>query len=336
MRAAVIRAYGPPNGVELADVPTPVATAGQLVVRVHTTTVNMGDTEIRASNLPWLFRIPIRLWLGVLRPKPSTILGMEVAGVVADVGGETRGFAVGDEVVGAMPMGFGAHADFARVDAAGLVARKPEQLTFDEVAPLPVAGLAALGYLRKGGIEGAKTVMVRGASGAIGTYAVQLAKHFGAEVTAVCGPQALERMRELGADVVIDYTQSEFDADDTTYDLILDVVGQQPIGRFVRCLTARGAYVRGTVPGLWEVCVALWYWGASRKRVVMGDAGESVEDLRLLVDLLVAGTLETVIDRRYPLEQIADAHAYVETGHKQGHVLIQMSAPHPTPRGLVD
>lgn len=327
MRAALVRAYGPPDGVYVGDVPKPVAGAGQLVVRVHTSTVNMGDTEIRASNMPWLFRIPLRLWLGVLRPKPSTILGMEFAGVVAEAGEGTKGFAVGDEVVGASSMGFGAHADFARVDAGGLVVRKPAGLTTGEVAPLPVAGLAALGYLRRGGIESAKTVLIRGASGAIGTYAVQLAKHFGAEVTAVCGTQAVERMRELGANVVIDYTQAEFDAGEQTYDLILDVVGKQPVGRFVRSLTARGAYVRGTVPGLWEVCVALWFWVASRKRVVMGDAGASVEDLRLLVELLESGKLRSVIDRRYPLEQIADAHAYVETGHKQGHVLIEVSAP---------
>ena len=320
----VLKGYGAADGLSLQEVDTPAPRADQVLVRVHAATVTMGDTELRASNMPWLFRLLTRLWLGFIRPKPGLILGMEMAGVVEAVGEAVEGFTPGDEVFGASAMGLGTHAEYVCVPAEGLLAHKPAGVSFEQAAPIAIGGLAALGYLRRGGIEQARTVLVRGASGSIGTYAVQLAKHFGAHVTAVCGAQAMARMEALGADEVIDYTRQDFDESGQTYDLILDVVGKVPIARCMRSLTPRGAYVRGTVPGLWEMMVALWMGVASRRRVVLGDGGGSAEDLVFLGQLLASGGLRSVIDRRYPLEQIVQAHQYVETGHKQGHVLIEV------------
>jgi NADPH:quinone reductase-like Zn-dependent oxidoreductase len=324
LKAVVLEAYGSADGLRLKEVDTPTPRADQVLVTVHATTVSMGDTEIRASNMPLLFRLLTRLWLGFFRPRQSLILGMEMAGVVESVGEAVERFSPGDEVFGSSAMGLGAHAESVCVPAQGLLAHKPPSVPFEQAAPLTIGGLAALGYLRQGGVEQARTVLIRGASGSIGTYAVQLAKHFGAHVTAVCGAQAMERMEALGADAVIDYTRQEFDENGQTYDLILDVVGKVPISRCLRSLTPKGSYVRGTVPGLWELMVALWVRLASRKRVVLGDAGGSARDLVFLGQLLTSGALRSVIDRRYPLDQIAQAHRYVETGHKQGHVLIEV------------
>ncbi|MFT7522149.1 MAG: NADPH:quinone reductase-like Zn-dependent oxidoreductase [Kiritimatiellia bacterium] len=325
MKAVILTQYGPPEGLQLQEVDKPIPKAGEVLVRVHNTTVTAGDCELRALALPWLFQGPIRLWLGLIKPKPKTILGMQLAGVVESVAKDVRAFEPGDEVFAASGMRFGAYAEYVCVPVDGLIAKVPNGVSLEQSVCLPVEGMAALGYLRKGGIETAKTVLVRGASGGIGTFAVQLAKHHGAHVTAVCGTEGVDRVRALGADVVIDYTQQEFSDNGVSYDLILDVVGKMPISRCARSLSMKGAYVRGTVPGLWEVLQALWFAMASRKRVVLGDAGESVEDLVFLGGLLQQGKLESVIDRRYPIEQAAEAHRYVERGHKQGHVVIEVA-----------
>lgn len=294
-------------------------------MRVACTSVTAGDCEIRALAMPWLFWVPIRLWLGWRRPKATTVLGMQLAGVVESVAPDVDRFEVGDSVFGATGMTFGSYAEHACVAASGLVAKVPDGVSLEQTVCLPIEGIAALGYLRKGGVETARTVLIRGASGSIGTFAVQLAKHYGAHVSAVCGPQGVERVRALGADVVVDYTQQDFLATTERYDLILDVVGKISIARCVGLLTAEGAYVRGTVPGLWEVLQAVGYAVVSRKRVILGDAGESAEDLKFLANLMRGGELEAVVDRRYPLEEMVAAHRYVEGGHKQGHVLIEVS-----------
>jgi NADPH:quinone reductase-like Zn-dependent oxidoreductase len=325
VRAVVLTAYGPAEGLELQEVDKPVPGPGEVLVRVHAATVTAGDSELRTSALPWLFWVPLRLWMGLVRPKPNTVLGMEVAGVVDSVGEGVERFGPGDEVFGATGLGFGAYAEYVRVEAEGILAIKPDEVAFEQAVTVPVGGIAALGYLRKGGIAGGKTVLVRGASGSIGTYAVQLAKHAGAHVTGVCGTEGLARVQALGADVVIDYTTEDFTENGVTYDLMLDVVGRMSISRCLRSVKPGGTYVRGTIPGVWELLVALWAKLTSRKRVVLGDAGDSVEDLVSLGELMAQGELEAVIDRRYPLEETADAHRYVETGHKQGHVVITVA-----------
>jgi len=324
MRAAVLAAYGAPEGLQLQEIDKPEPKAGELLVCVHATSVTRGDTEIRAFDLPWLFRIPLRIWLGLFGPKPNTIMGMEFAGIVESVGAGVDRFEPGDAVFGPTGMGFGAYAEYVCVSADEVIAKKPECVSFEQAAAVGIGGLAALGYLNKGRVHDAKKVLIRGASGSIGTFAVQLAKHFGAHVTGVCPTDSVQRVEQLGADVVIDYTRQDFTENGETYDLILDVVGKMSISRCLRSLSRSGCYVRGTVPGLWEVLRTLWATMTSRKRVVIGDAGESTEGLVFLAGLLETGELETVVDRRYPLEQIAQAHRYVEKGHKKGNVIITM------------
>jgi NADPH:quinone reductase-like Zn-dependent oxidoreductase len=323
MKAAVLTAYGGPEGLVVRQIPPPAPKDGEVLIRVHATSVTRGDTELRTLDMPWLFRVPLRLWLGLRRPRKDTVLGMEFAGVVESVGAGVTGLRPGDAVFGPSGMGFGAYAQFVCVPASGIVVRKPDGVSFAAAAALSVGGMAALGYLNKGKVRDARRVLIRGASGSIGSYAVQLAKHFGAHVTGVCPPDSVDLVRRLGADVVIDYTAQDFTATDDRYDLMLDVVGAMPIGRCLALLRDGGRYVRGTIPGASEVLQALWTRMTSRKRVIMGDHGESAEDLAFLAGLLERGELETVVDRVYPLDDIAQAHAYVERGHKQGNVIIE-------------
>ncbi|MCO4770051.1 MAG: NAD(P)-dependent alcohol dehydrogenase [Deltaproteobacteria bacterium] len=324
MRAAVLTDYGPPKVLRVEEVDKPTPGPDEVLVRVHASTVTAGDTELRTMKVPWLFEIPLRLWLGLLRPRRLMIPGMEVAGVIDAVGASVARFAVGDAVFGGTGMGFGGNAEYVCVPAGGTMCIKPAALSFAAAATVPIGGLAALGYLRRGGIAQGQRVLVRGASGSIGTFAVQLAKHFGAHVTGVCGPESLERVRSLGADEVLDYTAQEWTENGELYDLIVDVVGRMSVLRCLKSLTARGSYVRCTIPGAWEVLQALWVRVASRKRVVLGDAGESIEDLAFLGGLLDEKKIETIIDRRYSLEGIVEAHRYVETGQKQGHVVVTL------------
>ena len=326
MRAVVLERYGGADGLVQRDIEAPEAGPGELLVRVHHTTVTMGDTELRSSRLPWIFRIPIRLWLGVWRPRRNTVLGMEVAGTVEAVGDGVQGFEVGDAVFGGTGMHLGGYGELARMPIGEAVAHKPADVPFDQVVALPIGGLEALGYLRLGGIAAGQRVLVRGASGSIGGYAVQLAKHhFGAHVTGVCGASGLERVAGLGADVVLDYEEQDFWETGETWDLMLDVVGRLPFTRCLRVLKPGGTYVRATVPGLGDVLRAGFHRLVGRRRIVMGSGGGGSQDLALLAGLVQQGTIRTVVDRRWPLTGIQDAHRYVETGHKQGNVVIDVA-----------
>ncbi len=326
MKAAVLTAYGPPQTVQLQELPDPEPGPGQLRVRVHAATVTAGDGEIRRSDLPWLFRLPIRLWLGWFRPRSGTVPGMELAGIVDAVGPDVDGFAPGDRVVAGTEMGVGACAELAVVGADGLVATVPDGVDLSDVAPLPIGGLEAVGYLRRGGLAAGKRVLVRGASGSIGTYAVQLARRAGATVVAVCGPDGVEQVAALGADEVLDYTTDDVFSGPRTWDLVLDVVGRVPLRRCLALVEPGGTYVRATVPGVWEALQALFIRLFSRKRVVMGAGGGGAADLRTLVSLVADGQLRTVFHGRFPLSDIARAHAAVDAGHKQGHVLVEVVA----------
>jgi len=327
MKAVVLTGYGSADALQVQDVPRPEPKAGELLVAVRATTVTRGDTELRALDLPWLFKLPIRLWLGLLGPRKHTILGMEMAGVVHAVGEGVAGFAVGDAVLGTSAMGLGTYAQYVLVKTDGLVARKPESLTFEQAAAVPIGGLAALGYLTKGGIESAERVLIRGATGSIGSFAVQIAKHFGAHVTAVCPPQGVQEAHDLGADEVLDYTERDFDAVDQNWDLMLDVVGRTPIGRCLGVLAPKGRYVRATVPGFLELMRGLWTKVTSDKRVIMGDSGDTPQRLEQLVRMIEIGDVRPLLDRTYALGQAAQAHRYVEKGHKQGNVVLTVEPP---------
>lgn len=329
MRAVVLTAYGDPDALEVRDVDAPEPAAGQIRVAVHVTTVTAGDAELRRGDLPWLFLVPLRLWMGWSRPRAShAIQGMELAGVVDAVGAGVDRFAVGDRVFAMTEVSFGAHAEQVCIDANGVVAHIPEGLDFDQVAALPTGGLAALGYLRMGGIAPKKRVLVRGALGSIGSFAVQLAAHhFDAEVTGLCGADDVDEVLALGAVEALDYTKHPFPDPARRYDLVLDVVGKVPLGRCLAALNDDGRYVRATVPSLWELLVALWVRLTSRKRILLGDAGSNAADLAMLGRLVADGVLRTVVDSRFPLENAIDAHRVVDTGHKKGNVLLDVQPP---------
>lgn len=322
MRAAVLTSYGDPEGLELAQLPRPEPNAGEALIRVHAATVTKGDTELRTFALPLLFWLPLRLWLGLFKPRANTVLGMEVSGVVEAVGDGVTEFRPGDAVFGPTNMGKGGNAEYAVVQVAEGLAHKPDNVSFEQAAGVSIGAMEALGYLRKGGIERDHRVLIRGASGSIGTFAVQLAKHFGAHVTGVCPPQGLERAQQLGADEVIDYTKDDFTKNAHRYDLILDVVGGISVSRVMRSLTEAGRYVRATVPGFFALLQVLWIRMTSRKRFVIGSGDAKPEELRFLAGLLESGEIETVVDRCYPLDDVAAAHQYVEQGHKQGNVIL--------------
>lgn len=333
MRAAVLTAYGRPDSFAIVERDAPEPGEGELRIAVHFSTVTAGDGEIRRLDLPWLFRLPIRLWMGWSKPRlGQDVLGMEVAGVVQSVGEEVTGFAAGDRVCAATGMGFGGCAEVVCVPAAELVAKLPETVSFEQAAALPIGGLAALNYLRGGGIRSGARVLVRGAGGSIGSYAVQLAKHLGATVTGLCAADDVERVRDLGADEALDYTTTDFPGPET-YDVVLDVVGRVPLGRCLRALTAEGRYVRATVPGVWELLVALFVRWTSQKRIVLGDAGGTSADLAEVVGLVEQGVVQTCIDRVVPLEAIAEAHRAVDSGHKRGNVLVVVQTSRCVPTG---
>lgn len=327
MKAAVHRRYGPPEVVTIEQVPTPTPGPRQVLVRIHATTVTMGDCEVRAFSFPPSLWLPVRLYMGLLRPRIRT-LGMELAGVVEAVGSAVTRFAVGDRVLGATEASLGAHAEHICLPQSGSLAAMPEGLSFEDAAAIPIGGLDALHFLRKAEVQPGDRVLVNGAGGTIGTFAVQLAKRKGATVTAVDRGGKLEMLRSIGADAVIDYTREALDRHGDAYDVVFDVVGR---GMFSRCLAVvapRGRYVLAN-PGLLDMLRALWVSMTSRRRMVLGAAEHRAEDLADLAQQVAEGVLSVVVDRRFALEEIAEAHRYVDSGRKQGSVVVTVVPAQP-------
>ncbi|CAG7640892.1 NAD(P)-dependent alcohol dehydrogenase [Paenibacillus allorhizosphaerae] len=317
MKAIVYERYGPPNVLQLREVAKPSPDDDEILIKVYATTVAAGDCRLRKAD-PFLARLFNGLW----RPRRISVLGFELAGVVESAGiGVTR-FKPGDAVYAACGFGFGAYAEYKCLPENGSVALKPANMTFEEAAAVPVGAYTALQFLRKGNIQHGRRVLVYGASGSVGTYAVQLSKHFGAEVTAVCSTSNLELVRSLGADRVVDYTKEKFMDDGSVYDIIFDTVGKSPFNACVKHLTPDGFYLRAVHMSPLPVVRGLWVNLTSGKKVIGGTSKENAEDLMYLKELIEAGKLRSVIDRRYPLEQASEAHRYVEQGHKKGNVVL--------------
>jgi NADPH:quinone reductase-like Zn-dependent oxidoreductase len=325
MRAIVWTAYGPPEVLQLREVEKPVPRADEILVRIHATTVTAGDCELRSLNLPILFSLPMRMWIGFRKPRGNTIPGTELAGEVEAVGEGVARFRVGDRVFGSTGMGVGANAEYICLpewpgDTEGGVALMPSNMSYEEAATVPFGGRDALHFLRLGKIQSGQKILINGAGGSIGTFAVQLAKYFGAEVTAVDSTGKLDMLRGIGADHVIDYTQEDFIENGVVYDVIFDVVGKLSLSRSARSLRDDGTYLLANPVS--QMIPAQWIRLTSRKKVILQTASGTIEDLNYLRRLVEEGTLTTVIDRRYPLEETADAHRYVEGGGKLGNIVI--------------
>ena len=314
MRAIVHDRYGPPEVLRLADVDKPVPKDDEILVRIHATTVNRSDCGWRTPH-PFFSRI----FTGLLRPK-RPILGSELAGVVEAVGSTVTTFEVGDEVFGIKS---GAHAEYVCVRESGAVAPKPSGMSFEEAAAVCDGAIIALTCLRKAGLQRGQSILVYGASGSIGTAGVQLAKHFGARVTAVCNTKNVELVRSLGADEVVDYTREDFTRNGETYDIVFDAVGKHSFRRCRRSVKRGGVYVETDLGFMWHapLLVLLSRW-IGEKRVTIPIPKYTREEVVFLKELIEAGEYRAVIDRVYPLEDVVEATRYVETGQKTGNVVL--------------
>lgn len=320
MRAAVYDRYGPPEVVELRDVPKPAPRDNELLIRIRATTVSSGDWRGRTLAMPAGFGAMGRLFFGITGPR-KPILGTELAGDVEAVGRDVRSYKVGDRVFAFPGSAMGCHAEYRCVAEGPDVAPIPDALSYEQAAALSFGGTTVLSYLRRARVQRGDKLLVNGASGAVGTAVVQLARHLDATVTAVCSGGNAALVRSLGADHVIDYTREDFTTNGQRYDVIVDTAGTAGYQRSARSLTERGRFVP-ILGSAGDLIRAPWVSLTSRRQVVAGPAPMGADDLRLLADLARAGAYRAVIDRTYSLEQIVDAHRYVETGRKRGSVVI--------------
>ena len=324
MKASTYRRYGPPDVLEMTERPKPVPRDHELLIRIRATTVSSADWRMRSLEMPHGFGLLARLALGIGGPRKS-ILGSELAGEVEAVGRAVTTFEVGDEVFGFSGVGLGCHAEYRCFPANGAVAPKPSNLSFEQAAALCFGGTTMLDFFRRGELRSGERVLVNGASGTVGSAAVQLAKHFGAHVTGVCSAANVKLVQSIGADEVIDYAERDFAQSEVPFDVIVDTVGTAPFARSGPVL-ARGGRLLLVLASLPELLKAPWHTLTSGKRVIAGPAAERPEYARLLGEIAAAGRFVPVVDRCYSFEQMADAHRYVDRGHKRGSVVITFGA----------
>jgi NADPH:quinone reductase-like Zn-dependent oxidoreductase len=302
MKAIVATKYGGPDVLQLKEVQKPSPKDHEILIKVHATTVTAGDFRMRSFTVPPLFWLPARITLGLTKPK-QPIYGMELAGEVEAVGKEVTRFKVGDQVIAsALTENFGGYAEYKSFPEQGMVAIKPLNISYEEAAAFPIGATTALRLLRKGNIQRGQKVLIYGASGSVGTYAVQLAKYFGADVTAVCSTSNVDMVKSLGADHVIDYTRDDFSSIEERYDVIFDTLAKFPKSEYSKVLASNGTYVS----------------------MAKLDTKENMQNLVFIKELIEAGSIKAVIDRCYPLEDMVEAHRYVDTGHKKGNVVIKV------------
>jgi NADPH:quinone reductase-like Zn-dependent oxidoreductase len=326
MRVVVCTAYGTPDVLELRDMPKPAPRDDEVLVRIRATTVSAADCELRRFDLPPWVWVPMRLWSGILRPR-QPVLGQDLAGTIEIVGQDVASLRAGDQVFATTGIGLGAYAEYICLrehSDSGAIATMPANLTYTEAAAVPYGGGEALQFLRKADVRSGKRILVNGAGGSFGTFAVQLAKVLGAHVTAVDSAPKLEMLRDIGADRVVDCFAKDFNSGPETYDVIFDVVRDAQSGRMVRMLNENGCLIMAN-PGFRQLARAKWAARGSDKRVVLGASSGTNEDLAYLRDLVETGKLRPVVDRTFPLERMVEAHRYAESGQKLGNVVVTVA-----------
>ncbi len=322
MKALVYENYGAPDVLKLREIGNPTPKQNEVLVKMVATTVTSGDCRVRSLNAPFGFSFMIRLVFGFSKPR-QTILGSEFAGVVESVGKDGRAFKVGDEVFGFSDAAMGCYVEYKCMPGKGALALKPRNISLNEAAALSFGGTTALAFLRKAKLKRGDKILINGASGSVGTAAVQLAKHFGAEVTAVCSTANVELLKSLKADHVIDYTKIDFAQNGQTYDVIMDNVGTAPFVRGKSSLK-RGGRLLIVIASLPDMLKIPWINLTSDKKVIAGTASADAADLQLLGRLVEAGEFKPVIDRRYPFEEAVAAHRYADEGRKKGNVILEL------------
>jgi NADPH:quinone reductase-like Zn-dependent oxidoreductase len=324
MKAVVNTKYGPPEVLQLIEVEKPTPNDNEVLIKIYATTVTAGDCEMRSLKLPLGYQLMLRLGFGIRGPR-NIKTGSEVAGEIEAVGKDVKQFRVGDQVYGSTGMIFGANAEYICLpekpgEMEGGVAIKPANMSYEEAATVPFGGRDALHFLRKGDLQSGQKILINGAGGSIGTFGIQLAKQYGAEVTAVDSTAKLDMLRSIGADHVVDYTKEDFTKRGEVYDVIFDVIGKVSFSRSAESIKQNGTYLLANPSS--QMVQGLWVRMTSDSNVIMETSSGTIADLIFLRGLIEEGKLTTVIDRSYPLEQIVEAHRYVEKGGKLGNVVI--------------
>ncbi len=320
MKAIVWTNYGPPEVLQLQQVEKPSPKEKQVLIKICAATVTQGDCELRNLKLSLLYRVILRFYVGLGKPTRIRILGQELAGEIEALGSDVKSFRVGDQVFAPTGFQFGAYAEYICLPESNPI-RKPTNMTYDEAATIPTGGINALHFIQRANVKSGEHVLLNGAGGSIGTYALQMAKNLGAKVTCVDSAEKLEMLRAVGADAVIDYAREDFTKRGETYDVIIDIVGKSSFSKSIHALKPNGRYVLGN-PSFVGMMRGAWTNRTTDKRVIFDTANYQPEHFALLKQQIEAGKLKAVIDRRYPLEQTAEAHRYVDAGHKKGNVTI--------------
>jgi NADPH:quinone reductase-like Zn-dependent oxidoreductase len=328
MKAIIWTKYGSPDGLQLREVETPTPKDNEILIKIHAAAVSRADTELRRLKLLFPFGILIRFYLGVIKPTRIKILGSEFAGEVVAVGKDVTQYQTGGQVYGYTGLGMGTYAEYICLaekpsGLLGVMSKRPTNITCEEAAAAPFGGLEALHSIDRLNVQRGQKVLIVGAGGSIGTYSVQLAKHYGAEVTGVDSGGKLDMLRSIGADHVIDYKREDYTNNGQKYDVIMDTIGGSPFAGSIRALNENGTYLNVN-PKMIHRIQMRWSKGRTNKKLLSWEGDYTTKNLLRLKELIEAGTIKPVIDRTYPLEKIADAHRYVETDQKKGNVVVRV------------